>query len=69
RTSVAVGDRGQDIYPFASSEQTGLQVQTFANPTRPTSDRANNISATEVGRVGLASVCACKQVCSDVEKG
>ena len=36
KTVVAVGDRGQEIYPFSSSEQTGLQVQTFANPTRPT---------------------------------
>ncbi len=36
KTVVAVGDRGQEIYPCSSSEQTGLQVQTFANLTRPT---------------------------------
>ncbi|MFM7984406.1 MAG: hypothetical protein ACKPKO_34285, partial [Candidatus Fonsibacter sp.] len=36
KTVVAVGDCWQEIYPFASFEQAGLQVQTFADPTRPT---------------------------------
>ncbi|MFM7979767.1 MAG: hypothetical protein ACKPKO_10665, partial [Candidatus Fonsibacter sp.] len=36
KTVVAVGDRGQYVYPCSSYEQFGLQAQTFANPIRPT---------------------------------